>query len=289
MSAFNMSMFESIKGALASSSENKSKFSEIMQTKPGNTYTVRLLPDSKSPADTFFHYYNMGWNSFATGQYVQALSPQTFGDRCPISEERFRLARTGTDEEKDKASALRRTEKWLVNVYVVDDPTAPENNGKVKILRYGKQLQKIISEAIEGEDAAEFGARIFDLSDEGVNFKVKCEQQGDYPTYVSSRFTSAGKLNLTEDQQKDIYEQTHTLKETFPVKSADELTEMLNEHFHCKSDESVGTTVPYVETPPWSAPAAAVPDQQHDPAPVAVAATTESSIEDDIDELLKDL
>lgn len=282
MSAFNMSMFESIKGALASSSEGKSKFSEIMQTKPGNTYTVRLLPDSKSPADTFFHYYNMGWNSFATGQYVQALSPQTFGDRCPINEERFRLSRTGTDEEKEKASALRRTEKWLVNVYVVDDPTNPENNGKVKMLRYGKQIQKIITEAIEGEDAAEFGARIFDLSDNGVNFKVKCEQQGDYPTYVSSRFTGAGKLNLTEDQQREIYNQTHTLKETFPIKSAEELTEMLNEHFHCKADEPVATPAAAGDTPPWSAPA------EPTPAPAAPA-PVESSVEDDIDELLADL
>ncbi len=287
MSAFNMSMFESIKGALASSNEGKSKFSEIMQTKPGNTYTVRLLPDGKSPADTFFHYYNMGWNSFATGQYVQALSPQTFGERCPINEERFRLSRTGSDEEKEKASALRRTEKWLVNVYVVDDPTNPENNGKVKMLRYGKQIQKIITEAIEGEDAAEFGARIFDLSDEGVSFKVKCEQQGDYPTYVSSRFTSAGKLNFTEEQQNEIYGQTHTLKETFPIKSTDELTEMLNEHFHCKADEPVATPATPGDTPPWSAPATApaepVTQSVADPSPI------ESSVEDDIDELLADL
>lgn len=282
-----MSMFESIKGALASSNEGKSKFSEIMQTKPGNTYTVRLLPDGKSPADTFFHYYNMGWNSFATGQYVQALSPQTFGERCPINEERFRLSRTGSDEEKEKASALRRTEKWLVNVYVVDDPTNPENNGKVKMLRYGKQIQKIITEAIEGEDAAEFGARIFDLSDEGVSFKVKCEQQGDYPTYVSSRFTSAGKLNFTEEQQNEIYGQTHTLKETFPIKSTDELTEMLNEHFHCKADEPVATPATPGDTPPWSAPATApaepVTQSVADPSPI------ESSVEDDIDELLADL
>ena len=282
MSTFNMSMFESIKGALASSNEGKSKFSEIMQTKPGNTYTVRLLPDSNSPADTFFHYYNIGWNSFATGQYVQALSPQTFGERCPISEERFRLSRTGTDDEKEKASSIGRTEKWLVNVYVVDDPTNPENNGKVKLLRYGKQLQKIISEAIEGEDAAEFGARIFDLSDEGVNFKVKCEQQGDYPTYVSSRFTSAGKLNLSEDQQKDIYSQTHTLKETFPIKSNDELTTMFNEHFHCKSDESVIETHAAKDTPPWSSTAESAPAT---PVPVV----NNSSIEADIDELLADL
>jgi hypothetical protein len=237
--------------------------------------------------DTFFHYYNMGWNSFATGQYVQALSPQTFGERCPINEERFRLSRTGSDEEKEKASALRRTEKWLVNVYVVDDPTNPENNGKVKMLRYGKQIQKIITEAIEGEDASEFGARIFDLSDEGVSFKVKCEQQGDYPTYVSSRFTSAGKLNLTEEQQNEIYGQTHTLKETFPIKSTDELNVMLNEHFHCKADEPVVTPASPGDTPPWS------PSAQ--PAPVAesvvdpVTTTVESSVEDDIDELLADL
>lgn len=283
-----MSMFESIKGALASSNEGKSKFSEIMQTKPGNTYTVRLLPDGKSPVDTFFHYYNMGWNSFATGQYVQALSPQTFGERCPINEERFRLSRTGTDEEKEKASALRRTEKWLVNVYVVDDPTNPENNGKVKMLRYGKQIQKIITEAIEGEDAAEFGARIFDLSDEGVSFKVKCEQQGDYPTYVSSRFTSAGKLNLTEEQQNEVYGQTHTLKETFPIKSTDELTEMLNEHFHCKADEPVTTPATPGDTPPWSAPTESVTAEPV-AAPVVETSPVESSVEDDIDELLADL
>ena len=286
MSAFNMSMFESIKGALASSNEaGRSKFSEIMQTKPGNTYTVRLLPDGKSPADTFFHYYNMGWNSFATGQYVQALSPQTFGERCPINEERFRLSRTGNDTEKEKASALRRTEKWLVNVYVVDDPSNPDNNGKVKMLRYGKQLHKIITEAIEGEDAEEFGARIFDLGEDGVNFKIKCEQQGDYPTYVSSRFTSAGKLNLSEDQQKDIYGATHTLKETFPAKSTDELTQMLNEHFHCKADEPVVESPAAGDTPPWSAPAAAAAPVAAEPKP----APAETSVEDDIDELLADL
>ena len=303
MSSFNMSMFESIKGALASNNDSgRSKFSEIMQTKPGNTYTVRLLPDITDPRDgTFFHYFNMGWNSFATGQYVQALSPQTFGERCPINEERFRLSRTGTDEEKEKASALRRTEKWLVNVYVVDDPTNPDNNGKVKMLRYGKQLHKIITEAIEGEDAEEFGPKIFDLSDKGVNFKIKCEQQGDYPTYVSSRFTSAGKLGLTEEQQEDIYKGTFKLKEVFPIKSADELTQMLNEHFHCKGDEPTAQPAAAGDTPPWSAPAAAgdtPPVEYHRgdtppwsapaeaaPAPAPAADTTDA----DIDDLLADL
>jgi hypothetical protein len=280
MSAFNKSMFQSIKDALASSdNKGSATFNEIMQTRPGNTYTVRLLPYAKDPGKSFFHYYNHGWVSYATGQYVQTLSPQTFGDRDPIAEERFRVLRTGTDEEKEKMSAIRRLEKWLVNVYVVDDPSNPENNGKVKLLRYGKQLQKIITEAIEGEDAEEFGARIFDLGEEGVSFKIKVEQQGDYPTYVSSRFTTAGKINLSEDEQKDVYDNVFDLSEVFTLKTFDELKEMLNEHYYCKTEDTSDNTP-------------TVPDQPAptEPEPELATATVDSgSVEDDIDDLLKDL
>jgi len=278
MSTFNTSMFQSIKDALASSdSKGSATFNEIMQTKVGNTFTVRLLPFAKDPSKTFFHYYNHGWNSFATGQYVQTLSPQTFGERDPIAEERFKVLRTGSEEEKEKMSAVRRLEKWLVNVYVIDDPVNPDNNGKVKILRYGKQLQKIITEAIEGEDAEEFGPRIFDLGSDGVNFKIKVEQQGDFPTYVSSRFTSAGKVDLSEDQQKDIYEGAFDLTEVFTLKSYDELKDMLNEHYYCRTEDS---------TPETSAP---VPADTTPAEPEPVAVSSNDNIEEDIDDLLKDL
>ena len=281
MSSFNMSMFESIKGALAdSNNSNQSNYTEIMQCKPGNTYTVRLLPFTKSPKDTFYHYYNMGWVSFATGQYVQALSPQTYGERDPIAEERFKASRTGTEEEKEKAQAIRRQEKWLVNIYVIDDPSNPDNNGKVKMLRYGKQLHKIITEAIEGEDAEEFGPRVFDLGAEGVNFKIKVEQQGDYPTYVSSRFTTAGKIDLSDDQQEKAYTDVFDLSQVFPLKSYDELKQMLDEHYFCKSEDAQEVNIPE--------PPAAVASKEvvSEPAPVAQVAT---SVDDDIDELLKDL
>ena len=281
MSTFNTSMFQSIKDALASSeSKGSATFNEIMQTKVGNTFTVRLLPFAKDPSKTFFHYYNHGWNSFATGQYVQTLSPQTFGERDPIAEERFKVLRTGSEEDKEKMSAVRRLEKWLVNVYVIDDPANPDNNGKVKILRYGKQLQKIITEAIEGEDAEEFGPRIFDLGSEGVNFKIKVEQQGDFPTYVSSRFTTAGKIDLSEDQQKDIYDGVFDLNEVFTLKSYDELKEMFNEHYYCKTgDEVQETSAPTPTETPAKTPT--------EPEPVAVGGN--DSVEEDIDDLLKDL
>ena len=276
-------MFQSIKAALNKNTDKSGGsglYNEIMKTAVGNTYTVRLLPDSKSPADTFLHYYVHGWNSFATGVYVQAISPQTFGERDPISEERFRAKRTGTEDEKSKMEAVRRSEKWLVNVYVIDDPANPENNGKVKILRYGKQLQKIILEAIEGEDAEEYGVeRVFDLGPEGVNLKIKVEQQGDYPSYVSSRFTAAGKLKLSEDEQQKIYDSVNTLKDVFTVKSFDELKQMVDEHVYVKLDKPAAPAppAPTVFTNPTSQPTSDFKD------------LNEYNIDDDLDNLLKDL
>ena len=279
----NSTMFQSIKAALNKNTDKSGGsglYNEIMKTAVGNTYTVRLLPDSKSPADTFLHYYVHGWNSFATGAYVQAISPQTFGERDPISEERFRAKRTGTEDEKSKMEAVRRSEKWLVNVYVIDDPANPENNGKVKILRYGKQLQKIILEAIEGEDAEEYGVeRVFDLGPEGVNLKIKVEQQGDYPSYVSSRFTAAGKLKLSEDEQQKIYDSVNTLKDVFTVKSFDELKQMVDEHVYVKLDKPAApaAVAPTVFTNPTSQSTSDFKD------------LNEYNIDDDLDNLLKDL
>lgn len=277
MSAFNSTMFQSIKDALVSDSkQNNNNYNEIMSCRPGNTYTVRLLPYTPNPAKTFFHYYNHGWVSYATGQYVQTLSPQTFGDRDPIAEERYKVLRTGNEEEKERMQAVKRLEKWLVNVYVIDDPTNPDNNGKVKMLRYGKQLHKIITEAIEGEDAEEFGPRIFDLGSEGVSLKIKVEDQGGYPTYVSSRFTTAGKIEVSEDEQKKLYNNVFNLEEVFTLKSYDDLKQMLNEHYYCKveEDEVVTNTQPVTNT---------VAE------PVASAAVEEDTTESDIDDLLKDL
>jgi len=277
-------MFQSIKDALVKTEGEGSNatFNEIMKTSPGNTYTIRLLPFAKDPKNTFFRYYNHGWVSFATGQYVQTLSPMTFGERDPIAEERFKILRAGSEDDKEKVKAIKRIEKYLVNVYVVDDSQNPDNNGKVKILRYGKQLHKIIMEAIEGEDAEEFGPRIFDLGSTGVNFKVKCENQGEYPTYVSSRFTSAGKLALGEDEQKKIYESTFDLTKVFTLKSYDELKQMIDEHYYCKSSEEV--TAPEVQ-----AYTNATPVQENTSSPFKAQQRQDTSIDDEIDELLKDL
>lgn len=236
MNKITNSMFESIKSALQKS-PSQSLQKNILKLEVGNNYVVRLLPNFKNPEKTFFHYYTVGWTSYSTGQYVSALSPTTFGERDPIIEARYRILRGGTEsaEMKKKADTIKRIEKWLVNAYIVKDPKTPENNGKVMIIRYGKQLQKIIADAIEGEDSADFGPRIFDLSENGCNLNIKVEKQGDYPTYVSSKFSPPKAVEgLDESKFEDIYKGTYDLASVIPTRSYDDMVTMLDEHFYCK-------------------------------------------------------
>lgn len=226
------SMFDSIKQALAKNeTSNAGKF---LKTEVGNTYTVRLLPNIKDPAKTFFHYFTFGWTSFSTGQYITTVSPQTWGDRCPINEYRYKATKMGSEQEKEKASKILRKENWMINVYVVNDPKNPENNGQVKLLKFGRQLHKIIMEAIEGDDSDGLGSRIFDLTAKGCDFKIKVDKQGEYPSYSASKFTMPKAIDgMTPDKIETIYNSTNDVEKVYNVKSYDELKKTLDEHFHC--------------------------------------------------------
>ena len=237
MSTYTQSMFDSIKSALTNASQGGTNVrADILKFVPDNQYDIRLLPNVTEPDKTFFHYYNQAWTSFSTGQYVSALSPQTFGDTCPIATTKFKLKNTGTEEEKRKADTIRRTENWLVNAYVVNDPTTPENNGTVKIMRFGKQLHKIIMDSIQDEDESSVGFRAFDLSSNGCTFRVKVDRQGEFPSYVTSKFLLPSAVpNVTDENVSAILDKVFELDKVFTLKSTDELNKMLEEHLYCKA------------------------------------------------------
>jgi hypothetical protein len=192
------------------------------------------------------------------------LSPQTWGERDPISEIRYQHYRSGTPEEKEKSRSILRSEKWLVNVYVINDPTTPENNGTVKVLRFGKQLHSIVMDAIEGDDSDQFGPRIFDLSKNGCSFRIKVDKQGDYPSYVSSRFLMPSEIaGLDKDKAQNIYDSVHDLEEVLPRKNQQELTDMINEHYLCVDSVAAQST-------------------QQAATPAAVETSTSTDLEEDV-------
>ena len=280
-------LFESIKAEMTKDS-GQSNRSQFLRTEVGNTYTVRLLPNVKDANKTFFHYYTHGWTSFATGQYINQISPQTWGERDPIGEARYRITKTGTEEEKEKAKAIMRRENWMVNVYVINDPVNPDNNGTTKLLRFGRQLHKVIMEAMQGDEADELGPRIFDLSDSGCDFRIKVEKQGDFPTYVSSKFGMPKAIEGMDDgKAKEVYDSITDLETVFTVKSFDELKEMLNEHFYCLSTDEVAivsTSKTIFENKPTETSTTKETSE-----PVSSTTNNDESDDDDIANLLNSL
>lgn len=240
---FTKNMFDAIKTSL-NNKNGESSFKEIMKFESGKTYLVRLVPNVIEPKNTIFHYYHHSWKSISNGQFVTTLCPTTYGESCPIDSYVLKTYNTGTSEEKTKLKEISRKENWMVNAYVISDPTNPENEGKVKVIRYGKELAKIINNAIDGDDADEFGVKIFDLA-EGCTFKIKCESRSAnfggsnrmLTTYTSSKFMSPSKLDGVDQRKIDeIYNNVHDLNKFFKPKTQAELQRMLDQHYFCISD-----------------------------------------------------
>jgi hypothetical protein len=240
---FTQNMFDAIKTSL-SNKNSENSFKEIMKFEPGKTYLVRLVPNVSEPKNTIYHYYHHSWKSLATGQFVTTLCPSTYGESCPIDSYVLKTYNTGSTEDKSRLKEVTRKESWMVNAYVISDPTNPENEGKVKVIRYGKELAKIINNAIDGDDADEFGARIFDVT-EGCTFKIKCESRSAsfgggnrmMTTYVSSKFMSPSKLEGIDQRKLDeIFNSVHDINKFFKPKSSAELQRMLDQHYFCISD-----------------------------------------------------
>ena len=245
---YNTSLFESIKDSLNKKQQSTdSGFKDFLKLEKDNTYIVRLLPNVENFEKTFLHYYSHIWKSNKDGNIVNVFCPNTYGERCPVDEYRSKVWKSGSEEEKETIKPLKRNENWLVNVYVIKDPTNPENQGKFKILRYGKQLDKIIMNAIQGDESEEFGPRIFDLSENGCNLKIKVESnEGGYATYVASRFQSSSEIPDL-DSPDSIYESVKPLEDIFKQQTYDEVQNTLNVHWFNKNPSVIKQNTVTVE------------------------------------------
>ncbi len=255
------SMFESIKESLKEEkASSNSSFRNFLKMEAGKTYLVRFIPNIKEPKATFFHYAHHGFTSLSTGQYIDATCPRSFGERCPICEERFKLYKTKDEKDRNLAYMIRSHDKHMINVYVVNDPTKAENEGSVKILRFGKRIYDKILDATEGDDSDEFGARVYDLTENGCNFKIKVETAQDgtrkFTNYNNSRFTAPCAIpNMDSDKIKEVYENIFDLTKILEMKSEDELNDILKNHVFCDAAKPVVGDAPTTKTVKAAKPA----------------------------------
>jgi hypothetical protein len=175
----------------------------------------------------------------------------TVGEKCPVCEHNSGLWNSGVEANKDIVRKQKRRLSYLANIYVVSDPAHPENDGTVRLFKFGKKIFDKISEAMNPEFADETPLNPFDLW-EGANFKMKIRNVEGYRNYDKSEFAAPSALSDDEAKLETIYNKEHSLKEFVEkknFKSFDQLKARLDKVLGYEGDIVPATRAEDVELP----------------------------------------
>ena len=181
--------------------------------KAGNGYAVlRFLPAAADQELPWVRYWDHGFKG-PTGQWYIENSLTSIGQTDPVGELNSRLWNSGIESDKQKARDKKRRLHYVTNVLVLQDPSAPQNEGKVFIYKFGKKIFDKIMDSMQPEFADENPVNPFDFW-KGADFKLKIRQVEGYRNYDKSEFASpSGLYEGNESQLESVYNQLHNLSE----------------------------------------------------------------------------
>ena len=215
-------------------SKNKNKYQDDRLWKPeldktGNGYAVlRFLPATSGEDMPWVRVWSHAFQG-PGGWYIEN-SLTTLGHKDPVSEENTRLWNTGAESDKQVARNRKRKLSYYSNVLVVSDPAHPENEGQVKLFKFGKKIFDKITEAMQPEFDDETPINPFDFW-KGANFKLKIRKVDGFWNYDKSEFEGVSAIADNDDSIKAIWEKQYPLKpflDASNFKSYEELKEKLN-------------------------------------------------------------
>ena len=197
--------------------------------KAGNGYAViRFLP---APDGEDLPWAQVWSHAFQGpgGWYIEN-SLTTLGKKDPVSDLNRTLWNSGSDADKEIARKQKRKLSYYANVYIVKDSANPENEGQVKLYKFGKKIFDKITASMQPEFEDEEPINPFDFW-KGANFKLKIKQVAGFWNYDSSEFGKTEALLDDDAELEKIYDKIYDLSEfTAPdqFKSYDELKSRLD-------------------------------------------------------------
>lgn len=136
----------------------------------------------------------------------------TNNQQCPVCEHNSILWNSGVEANKEIVRKQKRKLTYIANIMVISDPKNPENEGQIKLYKFGKKIFDKISEAMNPEFADETPMNPFDFW-EGANFKIKIRQVEGYRNYDKSEFDTAAPLSDDDAKLEKIWKSEYSLKE----------------------------------------------------------------------------
>lgn len=178
--------------------------------KAGNGYAViRFLPAPAGEDVPFVRLFDHAFKG--PGGWLIDGCLTSVNEKCPVCEHNSALWNTGTKENQETVRAQKRKLSFISNVYIVKDPSHPENEGKVMLFKYGKKIFDKLNAAMNPEFEDETPLNPFDLW-AGANFKLKIRKVEGYSNYDKSEFDSPSALFEDDDQLEAVWKQEHPLQ-----------------------------------------------------------------------------
>lgn len=177
------------------------------RNKDGNgTAVIRLLPPRENDIP-IVKWFSHNFQNPANGRWYINNSLRTFGEKTPdpLADFNKKLWNSTTDKEapaRKQASLQKRKTNYRVNIFVLDDPINPANNGTIKKWKFGKFFHDMISLAlnppkVEGSLYNEPLLDVYDLF-EGANLLISTytEKKGEdeFPNYSRSKWLQRGPM-----------------------------------------------------------------------------------------------
>jgi hypothetical protein len=223
----------------------------------GNGYAeFRFLPPSNGETVPYVREWSHGFK--CRNKWYIEKSLTTLGLPDPVSEHNQVLWATDDKELQKIVSSRKRTLSYWANVYVVRDPKNPENEGLVKLFRFGKQIFEMIEAKRKPLFPGEEPINVFDFW-EGANFVMKIrtkdakQGQKGFRDYTSSGFKETAGPLATDAQMEAIWKKQYLLQSLIAPDQFDTY-ENLVKKFQTVTGETVGEVPAGYGTPPTSAP-----------------------------------
>ncbi len=179
--------------------------------KAGNGYAViRFLPAPDGEDLPWAKLYSHAFQG-PGGWYIEN-SLTTLGQKDPVSEHNSQLWNSGIDADKEVARKQKRKLSYYSNIYVVKDPTNPQNEGKVFLYKFGKKIFDKLTAAMQPEFEDEEAINPFDFW-QGANFKLKIKKVAGFWNYDSSEFAAPTALLDDDEALEALWKKEYSLAE----------------------------------------------------------------------------
>lgn len=214
-------------------SKDDTRFWQPEVDKAGNGMAViRFLPAPQADGDDALPWVRVFSHGFqGPGGWLIDNCLTTLNEKCPVCEHNNTLWNSGIEANKDIARKQKRKLSYVANILVISDPSNKENEGQVKLFKFGKKIFDKITEAMNPEFPDEAPLNPFDLW-EGANFKLKIRNVEGYRNYDKSEFAEKSALYDGDDAKlEELWKSEFGLKEFLErknFKSYDQLKQRLD-------------------------------------------------------------